>query len=261
LKTYFDGSVGEDERGDTWITLAGIAATDSVWADLETRWEKMLCSRYPVAPYVHMIELLGHEDPFEEAAGWTLEKKHDLVQDALILLSHINKAEFRMVWSSINESERIRLEGEGVNIVEDPYVRCAADCVFFSGGKYLLNVPEEQREPLYVFYDRGEKFLGRFKNNWLSHRTRPGRPKDPQNWFDLLSDVQDVDLPYHAGLQMADMIAWANSRALSESNRTFSWLKEWLLKVVPSTGMEYDGALLRRPRDYSEVWDRNFSPS
>lgn len=254
IKAYFDGSFGEDEKGDQWITLAGIAATDSVWAEFDRRWSKMLSSRYPIAPYIHMIELLGNDDPFETHVGWDFDKKKQLVQDAIVLLSQMNKSEFRMTWCSINESARTRLVKEGLSVPFDPFQWCSAVCVFATVGTYSLNIPDEKQEPLFVFYDRGEKFLGKFKNKWLSNRTRPGRPKNPDSWWDSFANIQDLDLPHNSGLQSADMIAWGASRSLSDKERPFSYLKEWLLKVIPSSTAEYTEERLRSFKPPEGVW-------
>jgi hypothetical protein len=207
MKAYYDGSTTEDESGEKWITFAGIAGTDAVWAEFDTRWARMLASRYPFAPYIHMIELLDDNDPFENHVGWCEERKRALLQDAVILLSQMNKAGFKMARVSIPESTRLRLETQGVTVPKDPYLHCAVDCVFMTAGMYGLNVEDETQEPLYIFFDRGEKFLGRFKNNHLGNRTRPGLLKTPDNWWDSFADVQDVGLAYHFGLQAADMIA------------------------------------------------------
>jgi hypothetical protein len=64
MKCFWDGSYGESESGDEWITLAGFAAPDAVWAEFDDRWNTMLKERYPIAPYIHMIEMLDGEDPF-----------------------------------------------------------------------------------------------------------------------------------------------------------------------------------------------------
>jgi hypothetical protein len=261
MKVYYDGSEGEDANGDKWITLAGIAATDAVWAEFDKRWSKMLAARYPVAPYIHMIEVMDHEDPFEPHVGWDEGNKRQLIQDAIVVLSQMNKAEFRMAWCSINESERMRMLGEGRDVPPDPYLHCTADCLFLTVGAYIHNVceREEPREPIYVFFDRGEKFLGNFKHNWLRGRTRPGRPINPENGWDYFRDVQELDLPFHYGLQAADMVAWGNSRSLLEKERPFWWLKEWLVKVVPSSGTTYSGQSLCKSRESRKGWERMFS--
>jgi len=258
MKAYYDGSVTRDEQGEEWITLAGIAGTDAVWAEFDHRWAKMLADRYPIAPYIHMIELLDDKDPFESLVGWDEEKKRQLVQDAIVLLSKMNKAGFRMARVSIPESTRLRLAAQGARVPKDPYLHCAVDCVFLTAGIYALNVEDDAQEPLYVFFDRGEKFLGGFKNNYLSNRTRAGFPKNPENWWDSFADVQDVDLAYHFGVQVADMIAWAHSRALGGKDRPYGWLEEWLEMVVPSFRIQYTEQLLCRPTDYRRGWERVF---
>jgi hypothetical protein len=260
MKAFYDGSIGEDENGDRWITLAGVAGTDAVWANFEERWKRMLAERYPVAPYIHMIELLGHDDPFESHVGWDIDKKHELVRDAVVLLSQMDKAGFKMAWSSINESARLRAEIDGIRVPKSAILQSASDCVFLTVGAYMLNVPFENQEPVYIFYDRGERFLGTFKENWLKHRTKPGRPVNPDNWWDCFAGVKEVDMAYHFGIQAADMVAWGHSRALKEEDRSFSWLKEWLVKVVPSSAIEYSEDLLRNLKndEYRHGWERVF---
>ena len=72
MKCYFDGSGdGKDANGDEWITLGGVAAVDRAWADFDLRWTRMFKERYPIAPYIHMIELTDHNDPFTRVNGWT----------------------------------------------------------------------------------------------------------------------------------------------------------------------------------------------
>jgi len=185
-----------------------------------------------------MIELLDNKDPFESVVGWNLEKKKKLVADAIVLLSQMNKAEFRMARCSINESARVRLAGQGHPVPGDPLRECAKNCLFVTVGAYMMNTHPGDREPLYLFYDRGEKFFGRFKQNWLASRSRHGRRKDPDNWWDQFADIQDLDLPYHAPLQAADMIAWAHSRTLSDKERPFSHVKTWLEKVIPASTLD-----------------------
>ena len=251
MKTYYDGSIGEDDNGDEWITLAGIAATDSVWADFDIQWSRMLARRYPIAPYIHMVELLGGRDPFEPHVGWDICKKQELIQDAIILLSHMNKAEVKMVWCSINNSARVRLQHEGISVPPDPHYKCALTCLALTAGIYMRNVSVEEREPLYIFYDRGEKFFTEFKHNWLSGRTHPGEKKNFDNWWDRFENVLDLDLPNHFPLQAADMIAWGHSRALSDKERLFSHLKKWLIDFVPSAAVEITEETMRKQAD---IW-------
>jgi hypothetical protein len=262
MKTYYDGSVGTDENGDEWITLGAIAGTDEVWARFDQKWGKMLGSRYPIAPYIHMIEVLNNTDPFDSLVGWDEDRKKALIHDAIVLLSQMDKAGFRMAWSAINESARRRWEQQGEEVISDPFSKCAAECAYLTVGAYIQNVPDEnQRESICLFYDRGEPYLGRFKNRWLKGRTKPGKPKptNPDNGWDVFSDVQEIDLRFHFGLQAADMVAWANSRALRETERPFHYLRDWLLEVVPSSRIEHNEEIIRYPdKNKYELWQRLF---
>ncbi len=162
--------------------------------EFDEKWEKMLKNRYPIAPYVHMIEVLDNEDPFDSVVGWDEDRKKALIHDAIVLLGEMDKAGFWMAWSSINESARRRWEQQGKPVISDPFAKCSAECAFLTVGSYFRNAPDDEREPIYLFYDRGEEFLGSFKNRWLKGRTKPGKPKptDPDNGWDVFSDVQDL---------------------------------------------------------------------
>ena len=207
-----------------------------------------------------MIEVLDNHDPFDLLVGWDERRKKSLIHDAIILLSQMDKAGFSMAWSTINESARSRWEQQGEDVIADPYAKCAAECSLLAVGGYIRNVPEEEREPIYVFFDRGEHFMGPFKNRWIRGRTKPGTPKNRDNGWDVFSDVQELDLPFHFGLQAADMVAWAHSRALREVDRPFHYLKEWLLKVVPSQAIEHtEEALLHPDTNKDTLWQRIFS--
>jgi len=129
--------------------------------------------------------------------------------------------------------------------VPDPFRKCAEACMYLSSGNYVANTMFQDREKLYLFYDRGERFFGPVKNAWLSSRTKPGRPPDPSNWWDLFADIKDVDLPSHHPLQAADMIAWGHTRTLENLPRQFSYLKEWLIKVVPSSQIDFTEEVMR----------------
>ena len=71
MKLHLDGSEGDDDEGRKWMTLAGYIASDGFWRDFDDRWTTMLHNRYPIAPYIHMNELMGWDDPFERVNGWT----------------------------------------------------------------------------------------------------------------------------------------------------------------------------------------------
>ena len=162
MKCYFDGSGdGRDASGDDWITLGGVAATDAAWGDFDQRWSRMLRERYPVAPYVHMIEVMGHDDPFTSVNGWDLAKKRQLILDAIIALSQMDKNEFRWFRISINEGAVRRLFREGEAVPADLHKHCSLLMVTFMIGAYIQNCPNPEK--IFLFFDRGEKFMSGIK--------------------------------------------------------------------------------------------------
>src|ERR1700722_12652109 len=56
MNCYFDGSVGD--KLEKWLTLGGLAAPNSTWDFIQQRWAEMLGNREPIAPYVHMTDLI-----------------------------------------------------------------------------------------------------------------------------------------------------------------------------------------------------------
>src|SRR5436309_5487153 len=128
MRCFFDGSEGQDDNGSQWLTLAGYIASDKFWGQFQPTWEKMLRDRYPVAPYLHMWQMLSHEDPFERANGWTDDKINRFVSDALDLLQHEDKQRFLACAYSVDVTAHSRLVAEGYEIA-DPATVCAHSCL------------------------------------------------------------------------------------------------------------------------------------
>ena len=94
MRFYFDGSEGREDNDDRWLTLAGFAAGDTFWNVSYKQWNHMLHERYPIAPYVHMWELLQGKDPLERVNGWTDDRVLSLVHDAVDLLRDMDQTAF-----------------------------------------------------------------------------------------------------------------------------------------------------------------------
>lgn len=241
VKCYFDGSYGDDDLGDRWITLAGVAATDHTWTDFETKWSRMLIERYPVAPYVHMTELLGSDDPFERSVGWTREKKVKLIEDAIVVLSQVNKDEFMWFRCSINKTAVNRLFEQGEKVVADPYSYCSLNLAQMVIPPYLSNCRRLGRQPekILLYYDRNEGFMDGLSKAWLSNRTPLRRPRDPNNLWDSIEDIFSADQAFTPPLQVADMVAWAYTHTLpTDAPREFSRLKGLLIQFAPSRTLD-----------------------
>jgi len=240
MKCYFDGSEGTDSKGDNWITLAGFAAIDKSWEGFERTWNKMLHGRYPIAPYVHMSEIISATDPFERVNGWTKDKVVSLVADAVELLR--NRDTLHSFSCRVNLSARERIMHEG-HTVSDPPTLCADMCHVLSRQWSLA----KRIESVYLYFDRGERFIKPLKDQWLAKRTPPGQLSiDPsKHAWDLIANIIDGDMEYYPALQAADMIAWATTRDLANKLGELYDLDEYMNDLNPEHHAIIDEALLR----------------
>jgi hypothetical protein len=252
MRGYFDGSYGNDASGDEWVTLGGIAATDAAWDDFENRWERMLRERYPIAPYIHMIALMKPSKVFD-SPEWTDEKIEALIGDGIDVLNQVDKSEFRMYTCSFNLSARERIIAENASL-PDPIITCVDRVAMplLMWHQYVVTYPStvpRQYEPIYVFFDRNEKFHDLLKKEWLINRTDPWKSSDTypdQNHWDVFANIQETDLPRTYGIQAADMIAWAYTRTLpGHPPRWFSDMKERFVKCVAANPIVIDEYTMR----------------
>lgn len=209
MKCYFDGSLSGDAR---WLSLGGLVATDGVWADFEKEWEAMLRSGlHPIAPYVHMTDLMTQNDPFERLSGWDDDAASKLVWDAVSVLASARKGHLRAFSSSIDVMAHARLVAEGFEIAE-PAVICA-----HSGINALLEWYWDKHgvELAHLFYDQNEPFISSIRSEWL----RKVRPKKPSEVFwGAIANVQPVDMRDTPPMQAADIVAWAATRRLRNAS-------------------------------------------
>jgi len=126
MNLYFDGSIGGESN--RWMTLAGIIATDEVWGVFESAWTAMLRERYPIAPYVHMTDVVTGNDPFERKNGWSEERIELLVEDAKRVAGAINREDIFTAVFSIDMRACDIVRDEGLHVPE-PSVICAEFCL------------------------------------------------------------------------------------------------------------------------------------
>lgn len=248
MKCYFDGSEGADDAGDKHLTLGGFMANDAFWGSFEAEWREMLRCRYPIAPYLHMTELMSDDDPFERVNGWTIAKQDQLIEDALTLLDRQDKTKFRAIVCTINASARERLCANGA-VLGLPDVICA-QTTFGAAHDWYLDAHPNSLETGFAFYDRNEKFFPHIKSIWTRERTPPRevllKRKVYENPFwDLFENMVEVDMEYHPGIQAADMLAWAHTRALSKQDRRYRHLAEKIRLRTPFTVLPLTEDVLR----------------
>lgn len=242
MRCFFDGSQGEDDDRSQWLTLAGYMATDAVWGGFQKQWESMLRGRYPIAPFVHMCEMVANEDPFERVNGWTEGKINQLVWDSLQLLSGMDKQNLRSFTYSIDLTARDKLLAEGYEI-HDPYVICTESCIGLAFGWHYDTRPNNA-ELSYIFFDRGESFMDAIRPKWLKEKTPPGKVSLGSFW-DWIIDIHDLDMREHPPIQAADVLAWARTRGLSKKERRWRFLDEIMQRIIPSSSVRLGEAEMR----------------
>jgi hypothetical protein len=167
MRYHFDGSETSGD-GDQWMTLFCLVASDVLWSVFQKDWEQMLRDRYPIAPYLHMTDLITGNDPYERCAGWTDEKKRQLVHDAGEVLNAFRKDRLCAAYCTINLSARARLASEGI-LISDPAAICAENCLY-SGLRWTM--AENHLEISYLFFDQDEPYLPTIRGRWRAHERR-----------------------------------------------------------------------------------------
>src|SRR5262249_623261 len=217
-------------------------SSDAFWKNFHVIWQRMLWERYPKAPFLHMSELVAHEDLFTRINGWTDEKIPALViNGAVQLLQSFDKKSFRTFVYSIDVSAHSRLMSEGYQIGEPPTI-CAHSCLKASFDWYVDN---HKLEAFHVFYDRGEPFFGSFRKEWESHQNQRSKIVSGDIWG-LIANVQDVNMRWTPPVQAADLIAWARSRELSTREQPYRYLADITRAVIPTSFYKLDEAAMRR---------------
>jgi hypothetical protein len=249
VRAHFDGSDGQDDNHNRWLTLACYIGSDGFWAEFDTAWTAMLHNRYPVAPFIHMIDLMAWDDPFERVNGWDEAKRDALIGGALRLLQGLNKKAFRSFVCSVDVTSRDRLVAEGFS-VPDPIVLCSQWC-FRSAFDWYIH--KHDLEVGYAFYDRGEPFLATVKGIWLKERTPSKQLVKKGVFWDLIANMEEVDMAFTPGVQAADMLAWSLTRALSKADRDYRDLLEFQRIIIPQTWLEVteEVMLIKYPKSSS----------
>ena len=123
--------------------------------DLSYAMGSMLINRDPVAPYIHMTDIVTQNGAFKSKLGWTGNKIIRLVNDAEFVFHLAPKNTLCASACSVDTKARIRLLAKGYRIPK-PAVVCAE-----IGLKHLFSwyVNTHKFELAYLFYDQGEPFI------------------------------------------------------------------------------------------------------
>lgn len=239
VKAFLDSS-GELQKSDI-VVLAGVAATEGVWQGFETKWDEVLKARDPIAPYLHMKELIKGRGPFSNENGWDDVKRQQLLTDCVMYVQHLDKNLFRTFICSIDMVRYRELEADD-SLILPPAIDMLNYYVptqifkWFTGQINTLILREmyyhfDQNEPFLGPYSdliRRKKKLSRISNAW--HMVRPPIP---------------TEMATTPQIQLADLIAWGHHRRLNSVETDKWWsIHKFTDAVLPFTRMDITRAFL-----------------
>ncbi len=171
----------------------------------------MLKDRDPVAPFLHMSELISGNGPFRREFGWTDAKVDALVADAeKLILSSANNAMCALACVvDVVAHRHLRQEGHPVST---PALICAE----IGFGKLIEWYTEKHSvEMAHLFYDQNEPFIKSIRTRWLRHEEKMRRRlvTDDLVWG-RIAIVQPVNMRTTPQVQACDVISWSYNRRL-----------------------------------------------
>lgn len=214
IQAYLDSSGKAHENR---LTLAAFAASDYVWADIESQWMEVL-GKHPLKPgYIHMRELCSLRGEFSRDKGWTQEEAFGLVNQMLIFLQHFKHERLQMYYCTIDLEARRRLvrdEGYKIPLPIDLCNEFCSETVLKAHLKkaWDSNPTTHVAEEMSFVFDNGEGFFGPFHKKWLGEVKRFRREGGFNPWNVITNVTTSTDMKRLPGLQAADLLAWAVNR-------------------------------------------------
>jgi Protein of unknown function (DUF3800) len=221
MRAFCDGS-GQAEQSDV-IVLAGVAAEESVWDGFETEWKKILDSRTPRAPYIHMKELVHGQKAFADERGWNDKKRGQLFWDCMMYAQHLDKNKFRTFMCSIDMQcyRKVRASLPPDSAFPS-YVDICNKWVPMQIFKwYLGDFHTREDLELHFFFDQNEKFCGPFDNLW--RRKKKKSRSGLLNHWEIIKQVTPGNMRDMHQLQLADVLAWLSHRHLTPHGPSLPW--------------------------------------
>jgi len=209
MKAYCDGSGSFDTS--KCVVLAGVAASEDVWAAFEKKWGEILLARDPVAPYLHMKELAHSVGAFTEENGWDDAKRQQLVTDCVLYVQHLDKKMFRTFICSIDMVKYRELEGDPALLLPTPLSICNSFVPSQIFKWFIETFNQWSEKEIYYYFDQNERFKGAFENQ-VRRRKKQSRVS---NAWHMVKGVKNADMRDVPALQLADLVAWSHHRKLN----------------------------------------------
>ncbi|HWG37243.1 MAG TPA: DUF3800 domain-containing protein [Terriglobales bacterium] len=250
-RAYFDGSgTSSSETDEPRLTLGGLASDDSVWSSFDDDWNRILLSREPPAPFLHMRLAMHLRGPFRSASGWTGGKVDALLNDLAVYLSRLDKSRFRIFWAAVDRAAYRRLRAEGYDLPHAVDL-CNRACPEAVLAWYVTKFPGVITPDVHFYFDVNEAFKGRFERKWQAEKKSARRGGDRGIFWSLIKTVDTASHEDSPGIQAADLVAWAVNRQEQGEGLRGGGIARILWQVIPATIWPWNEVRMRqkfRPR-------------
>jgi hypothetical protein len=203
FRAYFDGS----KIKSRFVTLAGLAADETTWGEIEGAWEEVRKTRGNPR-CIHMTDLMALEKDFKD---WTGPDRDHLVDGLL------------NVFLAFQKNQRIRSFASSVDLVAHAKwkpkrnlplpARMCARTAFPLMTDWYGKLPDLLLGAMEVYFDRNEPFMRHIHQDWTSKKLRSRFP----GW-EIVKYIGPAVVENTPALQMADVIAWGRNRLHSGSH-------------------------------------------
>jgi hypothetical protein len=249
IKVHLDSS--GKSTVDQFITLAGFAAPDELWANFENEWSQIMTNHSPKSAYVHMKEINSLTKGFEPRFGWNHQNAFGLAGACLAYMSRLDKERFRMFYCTVDIGAWRKLKGEGYELPE-PIEMCNEFCVYGVQLWYAYKFPLKTEifdlatDGEHYIFDRNEEFYLPFRAKWNVEKDKFESTGELSPWI-LIDDVTEADMKKVPGIQAADILAWSvNREHMAPEGYPGKMYLEIMKKVIPSGFVFWDEDKMRK---------------
>ena len=201
VKFFCDGSKEDRKRS---ITLAGVAALEEVWGELEARWRTVLSERGN-PPYMHMTDAMSLQGVFK---GWEEADRDHLVDGCLALLNEFKPKQIYSATASVDLDAHSRIKQKR-ELPSPP--RICSRLVWPHLLDWYARIPVTPTkillDPIDGYFDRNEPFMHHIQADWKNKKIRQRFPV-----WGMVRTIAPVAMETTPQIQMADMIAWGRNR-------------------------------------------------
>lgn len=241
LKTYFDKS--NDETKPT-MTLSCIAATDSVWTEMDGGWCEILGKHDPPAAFWHMYDAVHLHKPFTAENGWTVEKVAGLTNSLFSYLQIVaEKEKYAQFTCTLDMQSYRKLEAESYQM-ESPPELLANACMDRIIEWFHFEYKGLELEA-HMFFDIGEPFEPIIHARW-EHEIEDSQKTGLYNKWAHIRHVGTAPHWITPGIQVADILGWATSREANEFVDSYRHLALAMRSLLPSHWAKINELQLRR---------------